>query len=260
MATNKMYLETIVVKIEESMLPVPRGIFTQSPVFQDMWTLPQNPQYAPDGSDKEHPLRLEGLKLSDFNLFVCVAIASEIAICQTNRVHQSSNDLQDNQDTAANAERDRMGRNLASCSSLGHDSPGGSYCVPHAVLTLCFAMRTQRLNWYTYLLERLIQTSNVLLYTDIILLGPQLSSALINLRNTFRYSLLNNLWSDVASGHHKGSDFVSKGVQLDQIYNKGFPSPYKMPFEKEAKIRFDALVAACKDVDCGFTSNHCTYA
>jgi hypothetical protein len=92
---SEIYFDTLIVQVRKSifaLLPsalkflaqvegrlskVPRAVFARSSVFQDMFTLPQNKGTVTDGSDNEHPLVLEGVKLVAFKPFVRVAIASE---------------------------------------------------------------------------------------------------------------------------------------------------------------------------------------
>jgi hypothetical protein len=56
---------------------VVRQVFDKSPVFQHMFSLPREQGTAADGSDDAHPLKIEGVKMDDFRLFVRVAAASE---------------------------------------------------------------------------------------------------------------------------------------------------------------------------------------
>jgi hypothetical protein len=64
-------------KIQDALFHVPRIIFTHSPVFQDMFSLPTPADIPVEGSNEQHPLVLEDVNTSAFQAFVSVAIMSE---------------------------------------------------------------------------------------------------------------------------------------------------------------------------------------
>jgi hypothetical protein len=49
---------------------VPRAIFADSPVFRDMFTMPQAEDTITDGDSDDHPLKLMSVRADDFKLFV----------------------------------------------------------------------------------------------------------------------------------------------------------------------------------------------
>jgi hypothetical protein len=66
------------IQIEDRIMRVPRALFNDSVVFQDMLTMPQADGVIADGviadgSDDEHPLKLESVNVTDFKLFVRAA-------------------------------------------------------------------------------------------------------------------------------------------------------------------------------------------
>jgi hypothetical protein len=54
-----------------------KTLFAKSPVFKDMFSMPQLPNVKPDGTDETCPLKLEGITVEAFKAFVRVAAASE---------------------------------------------------------------------------------------------------------------------------------------------------------------------------------------
>jgi hypothetical protein len=66
--------------VEDQVIGVPRQVFARSPIFNDMFTLPVAAQTVPEGVQKDHPLRLEGIKMSEFRSFVRAAVASECVV------------------------------------------------------------------------------------------------------------------------------------------------------------------------------------
>jgi hypothetical protein len=50
---------------------IPRAAFSGSPIFDEMFTLPQSG--TPDGTDNEHPLKLEGVTVKEFRPFARAA-------------------------------------------------------------------------------------------------------------------------------------------------------------------------------------------
>jgi hypothetical protein len=59
-------------KVENTLFRVPKEIFDGSPIFEQMFTLPQTGET--DGSSNELPLKLEGLSASEFRTFIVVTI------------------------------------------------------------------------------------------------------------------------------------------------------------------------------------------
>jgi hypothetical protein len=61
-------------EVEDTVFKVPRCVFDDSPVFSDMFSVPQRatPGTPVDGSDQSHPVKLEGVKLADFRSFLKV--------------------------------------------------------------------------------------------------------------------------------------------------------------------------------------------
>jgi hypothetical protein len=56
------------------MCAVPRSIFERSAVFQDMWSLPQPGGTPADGTDADHPLRLDGVSAVDWKSFLRIVM------------------------------------------------------------------------------------------------------------------------------------------------------------------------------------------
>jgi hypothetical protein len=54
-------------------------MFAQSPVFDDMFSVPQQPTLAREGFDAEHPLRLDGIGIQDFKNFLRGSLSSTSA-------------------------------------------------------------------------------------------------------------------------------------------------------------------------------------
>jgi hypothetical protein len=75
----EMNFDTIVIEVDGRLTHVPHKLFASSSVFQDMFSMPQNPDVGavPDGSDNAHPLVLEGIKYEDYRAFVRTANAIE---------------------------------------------------------------------------------------------------------------------------------------------------------------------------------------
>jgi hypothetical protein len=53
---------------------IPRALLLESPVFRQMFELPVADKTIADGSDDEHPLKLEGVKVEEFEFFVRAAM------------------------------------------------------------------------------------------------------------------------------------------------------------------------------------------
>jgi hypothetical protein len=52
--------------VENTLFRVPRLLFAHSEVFRDMFSITQGPDSVEDGTDDEHPLRLDGYQALDF--------------------------------------------------------------------------------------------------------------------------------------------------------------------------------------------------
>jgi hypothetical protein len=62
-------------QVEDRLFSIPRNVLLPSVVFQDMFSLPQPPDVRPDGSDEDHPLRLETVSASEFRTFLRLVMA-----------------------------------------------------------------------------------------------------------------------------------------------------------------------------------------
>jgi hypothetical protein len=47
-----------------------RAIFNESPVFKDMFSVPQPADALEEGSSKAHPLKIDGVRKEDFKNFL----------------------------------------------------------------------------------------------------------------------------------------------------------------------------------------------
>jgi hypothetical protein len=61
-------------QVENVLFRVPRAIFRQSKIFQDMFSVPPGNGVIVDGSDDEHPLRLDGYTADDFRQLLKVIL------------------------------------------------------------------------------------------------------------------------------------------------------------------------------------------
>jgi hypothetical protein len=77
-------------QVEGQITQVPRAIFKGSPVFEGMFSLPQIPGEHADGSDHAHPLKLESISATSFELFVRAAVSQRVL--HQSRVLQASED------------------------------------------------------------------------------------------------------------------------------------------------------------------------
>jgi hypothetical protein len=75
------------VQVEKVLFSIPKRIFNDSAVFSDMYQLPQTPSHPVDGVDLAHPLKLDGIKKTDFQNFlrlfiscVLLSVAFDIAL------------------------------------------------------------------------------------------------------------------------------------------------------------------------------------
>jgi hypothetical protein len=57
-------------QVEDTIFPVIRSIFNESPVFKDMFSVPQPADAPEEGSSEAHPLKLEGVRKEDFRNFL----------------------------------------------------------------------------------------------------------------------------------------------------------------------------------------------
>jgi hypothetical protein len=58
--------------VENRLFKIPRSVFEDSVVFQDMYNLPAPAlsQTPPDGTDADHPLHIPGVTISEFKSFL----------------------------------------------------------------------------------------------------------------------------------------------------------------------------------------------
>jgi hypothetical protein len=56
-------------QVKDTLFTVIRGVFADSIVFQDMFSVPPPADVPVDGSSREHPLKLEGVTKADFKNF-----------------------------------------------------------------------------------------------------------------------------------------------------------------------------------------------
>jgi hypothetical protein len=59
-----------ITQVESTLFRVPRAVFAQSPVFNDMFSMPQGDNTTLDGSSDQQPLKLEGISAYDFRALV----------------------------------------------------------------------------------------------------------------------------------------------------------------------------------------------
>jgi hypothetical protein len=64
-----LYCMDIIIQVENTLFRVPRRIFDESPVFRDMYMLPQGSEEV-DGSSDKRPLVLGGISATDFRHMV----------------------------------------------------------------------------------------------------------------------------------------------------------------------------------------------
>jgi hypothetical protein len=53
-------------QVESTLFNVPKHVFDESPIFQDMFSVPPGASQSVDGLSDQQPLRLEGVSLIDF--------------------------------------------------------------------------------------------------------------------------------------------------------------------------------------------------
>jgi hypothetical protein len=73
----EMCFDVMSVEVEGRITRIPRKLFAGSAIFKDMFDLPQAADVVVDGTDNEHPLKLEGLNYNDYKVFVRVAVVTE---------------------------------------------------------------------------------------------------------------------------------------------------------------------------------------
>jgi hypothetical protein len=66
-------------QVDDALFKVPRALLLGSPVFEQMFALPQSG--PSDGDSKENPLKLEGVTVEEFGLFVRAALAQYVCPC-----------------------------------------------------------------------------------------------------------------------------------------------------------------------------------
>jgi hypothetical protein len=74
---SDMCFDPVVIEVDGRISRVPRKIFSGSPVFTTMFSLPSSPSAIMEGMDDNHPLRLDGVRYGDYQLFVKSAMISE---------------------------------------------------------------------------------------------------------------------------------------------------------------------------------------
>jgi hypothetical protein len=61
-------------KVEGVLFKIPRFVLQDSELFQDMFSVPPPPDAVVDGSDDDHPVRLDGYLADDFEQLLRVLL------------------------------------------------------------------------------------------------------------------------------------------------------------------------------------------
>jgi len=80
---QKFYMESVVFLVEDNLFKVPRACFEHTGIFRTIFTLPTIDDTPVDGSDDEHPFKLDGIKKADFQVFLKVLYPRDIPLQRT---------------------------------------------------------------------------------------------------------------------------------------------------------------------------------